>query len=144
MGEGSVAFFRSIDKGKFEIGDSLAGHPVLPFFAFYLVDGQLSIGVQCLVQADVSLKLRILSDKLQQLVYDFVHLVFDLVKNPVIVSSESKHSGIFQVDQMTGRFSLSEFQDPFQVGYAHFPVFENEVQYPETGLVRASFENLRT
>lgn len=63
----------------------LPGNPVLPFFALDLIDGKFPVRIQRLIQADVPLQLLISSDELEDLIYDLIDLVFNLVENPVVI-----------------------------------------------------------
>lgn len=89
------------------------------------------------------MQLLVSSNELKDLIYDFVHFIFNLVKNPVIVPTMGKHAGIFQVDYVSRRLGLGKLKDALQVGYAHLAVLEYEVQNSESRLVRARLENLR-
>ncbi len=67
------------------------------------------------------------SDKLKDLFNDVEHFVFDLVKDPLIDLSTGKDAGVFQINQMTGRFRLGKVQNLLQITDAHFAIGHDQV-----------------
>jgi len=87
---------------------------------------------------------RIALQELQHLADDIEHLILHLVKDPLVVFARSEDAGVFQVDQVTGCLGLREFQNCLQVGDAHFPVGEDELENAQPGGIGTGEENLRS
>ncbi len=84
------------------------------------------------------------ADELKDLFDDVKHFVFDLVKDPLIDFSAGQNSGVFQINQMTGRFRLGKVQNLLQITDAHFAIGHDQVENPETGGVGTGQKNLCT
>jgi len=82
------------------------------------------------------LKDSVSSQELQYLFNDVENFVLYLVKDPLVKFAGREDSGILQVDQMTGSFGLSKFENVFQIGNAHFSVHHDQIKDTQPGGVR--------
>jgi hypothetical protein len=91
---------------------------------FDLVFGKFPVGLKYHKNLLISDKVWVLLDKLENLLDDFLCLVQDVVKNPLVHASATEQSGILEINEVPTRFGLSEIEDMLEVGYAQFLVLE--------------------
>lgn len=108
---------------------------------FDLVFGKFPVGLQYLKNLLVSDKVRVLLDKLENLLDNLLRLVQDVVENPLVHAPAAEQSGIFEIDKVSAGFGLGEIEDMLEVGDAEFLVLEQEVQDSHAGFFGQSLEN---
>ena len=114
----------------------------LPFLDLQFIDGELAVGEQGLIDLLIGLQLKVLSQKLEDLLDNIAYFVFDLVKYPVIVAFVTEYTCIFQVYEVARSLRLGEIQYFFHVGDAHFAVHKNKVENAKPRFVGTGFKNL--
>ncbi len=92
---------------------------------------------------EVLLKHRVSFHEGQYLLEDVVHLVLNLIKNPLVVLPGGQNARVLQINEVSRRFGLREIEDVFQVADAHLSVGEDEVEDAEAGGVGAGEKYLR-
>jgi hypothetical protein len=108
---------------------------------FDLVFGKFPVGLKYHKNLLISDKVWVLLDKLENLLDDFLCLVQDVIKNPLIHAPAAEQSGIFEVNEVPTGFGLGKIKDMLQVGDAEFLVLEQEVQDSHAGFFGQSLEN---
>jgi hypothetical protein len=102
---------------------------------------QFIVRIKRTVFINVFLQDRIFGKERKEFGDDVVVRIVDVIINPLIRFSMPDQSVVFQISQVSGRFSLCKIEDQFQIRNAHFLVLQNEMKNANARFVAEGLVN---